>query len=149
MARPILITCRDVIQNLRKRSLILDGESGRCLVMHRSVQQGILHRLMQDPAAQQKSFRNAFSIVRQKTPRSSPIQVPILETSHMQRYTKAMPHIMSLRAGFLRANNSPVDLAEQFVQLLYDAGITLWWQGITKGKRIVCARLIMMPNLLR
>lgn len=107
------------------------GAKGRYLVMHRSLQYGILHKLAAQPSSRQEAFDRALSIVRRSTPPSSPKQVPTLHLS--SEYEVVLPHIMSLRSGFNVAKNPPLQTSEEFAQLLYDAGIQMWWQGITKG----------------
>ena len=119
-------------ENLLARRLVTqvmaDGEP--CLSTHRALKRNIRETLSKDPVRQGHVFHQAVSLVKKVFPTPSPVQIPQPET--WLEYQKLLPHVLSLRKAYYEGKVR-IQGSRKFVQLLADAGINQWEQGITRG----------------
>lgn len=118
---------------LIKRRLIStkfqDGQE--ILSIHRLLQCKILQELDRDTQKRWEVFSQAFTLVRKRFPRPSPIQVP--DPSKWNACKECLQHVLSLRRIFVDclAKSPPIIGSLEFSQLLYDAGFNCWEREMT------------------
>lgn len=118
---------RKINESLIKRRLVDDTDS--CFSMHRSLQRGIRQKLSLDRIRQQRVFNQAVAVVREAFPRLSNLQQPRPEK--WAELQKLLPHLHALRDVY-RASKSQIKGSIDFAQLLLDAGMDQFEQGIAQ-----------------
>ena len=102
-------------------------ESDGNLSMHRSLQGGIRERLSQDKGQQQTVFDQAVALVREVFPRPNELQQPT--PGKWSECQKLLPHLHALHDVY-HASNQNITGSLEFAQLLLDAGMDQFEQGI-------------------
>jgi tetratricopeptide (TPR) repeat protein len=124
---------------VRRRLITTKIQSGQeILGVHRLLQCKILQELDRDPKRRYEVFLQAFTLVRKRFPRPSPIQVP--DPSNWDRCKESLQHILSLRRIFVDclSKTPPIPDSVEFSQLLYDAGFNCWEREMTQdGLRLL------------
>src|SRR5579862_7624475 len=118
-----------MIASLRTRELI-DREvvgGSPCLLMHRSLQRSVLHRLDEDPKILQATFDMSVTLVRKGFPRQSPIQFP--QNDIWEKCEKYSSHVMSLMTVY-DASAQPPEPSVDFAQVLSDTSNYFWERNI-------------------
>jgi tetratricopeptide (TPR) repeat protein len=119
------IRMRRTHQSLTKRRLVVDH--GGTFSMHRSLQRGIRERLSQDKGQQQTVFEQAVALVREVFPRPNELQQPTPDK--WSECQKLLPHLHALHDVY-HASNHHIQGSLEFAQLLLDAGMDQFEQGI-------------------
>ncbi len=122
------------IRELRRRQLIRRDTSGAepFLTIHRTVQWNVLLRISEDYKERWSTFRLAFTLVKNVLPEANPLTVP--EPEKWPSYEKHGRQILDLRTHCLWPE-PPVELPEDFGQVLADMGTFMWHAGkFTEGE---------------
>lgn len=112
-------------QSLIRRRLVVETDCN--LSMHRSLQRGIRERLSQDKGQQQTVFEQAVALVREVFPRPNELQQPTPDK--WSECQKLLPHLHALHDVY-HASNQNITGSLEFAQLLLDAGMDQFEQGI-------------------
>lgn len=118
---------RRINNSLIKRRLIVDTDAS--FSMHRSLQRGIREELSQDKGKQQTVFDQAVALVREAFPRSNPLQQPTPDKWSECR--ELLPHLHALHDVY-HGSRPQIKGSIDFAQLLLDAGMDQFEQGITR-----------------
>jgi len=118
-----------MIRVLGSRQLVerVDVSGKPCLIMHRSLQRTILHRLDTDFEKFQDTFNMAFILIRKVFPRQSPVHGP--QNDLWGVYEQYRSHVMNLRAVYMRSVRRPLTSME-FAEILSDAAYYFWERNI-------------------
>jgi tetratricopeptide (TPR) repeat protein len=116
-------------RQLVKREFSDDGTP--YLSIHRSLQLSILDKLSNDADLdlRQRTFQQAFALVKQQLPEASAIEVCPPEV--WQVYLKYVPQLNSLRLHSLWPE-PPLKLSDDFAKVLVDVGTYMWNTGLFK-----------------
>lgn len=113
---------------LRSRQLIRRDTSSRdpYISIHRVVQWNVLLDLSADYDKRWQCFRQAFGIVQNMLPKTSPLAIP--EPEVWPPYARYGRQILELRTHCLWPE-PPVELPWDFAQVLTDMGTYMWFSG--------------------
>ena len=120
-----LFRMRRIRKSLTQRRLVDESEGN--ISMHRSLQRGIRERLSQDKGQQQTVFEQAVALVREVFPRPNNLQQPTPDK--WSECQKLLPHLHALHDVY-HASNQNITGSLEFAQLLLDAGMDQFEQGI-------------------
>jgi tetratricopeptide (TPR) repeat protein len=118
-----------MIRNLRARHLIDTQGSGsdQLLLIHRSLQLSLLHKLDEDHAKLQAIFNLAVSLTRRMFPRQSPVQFAQNNIwEQCQAYSLQVMSVMSVQAG----SSQPLECSIDYALLLSDTSNYFWERNI-------------------
>ncbi|KAL9029146.1 MAG: hypothetical protein Q9196_002582 [Gyalolechia fulgens] len=105
--------------------IISESSSTSNLSIHRSLKESLLYKLEADPAKYHKVFMRAFQLIRNVTPRQSPLSSPTLEWLRFEKY---MPHVVSLCSAYEESQTScsKTDVGLEVAELFSDIGNYMW-----------------------
>lgn len=116
---------REMVRDLRHRNLI-DTEgygASQILLMHRSLQLNLLHRMDEDEAVVQQTFDLVVDLTRRKFPRQSPVQFPQNDIwEKCKTYSTQVMSVLSMHNASLHPPHCSIDYA----LLLSDVSNYLW-----------------------
>ncbi|KPM36798.1 hypothetical protein AK830_g9767 [Neonectria ditissima] len=123
------IALRDVIRKLTARHLIETQGYGKNqeLLIHRSLQLNLLHKLDEDQTKLQSTFDIAVSLTRHMFPRQSPVQYP--QNNLWERCKKYSTHAMAIM-NVHRASQQPPASSIQYALLLSDVSTYFYERNI-------------------
>ncbi|MCJ1398272.1 hypothetical protein MMC11_001469 [Xylographa trunciseda] len=119
----------EIIRILRRRQLVRRETSGEepFLIIHRSLQWGIIVDLSRVHDHRWKVYHQAFVLLRRDMPMSSPIQVS--EPDKWPQFERYTPQILNLRTHCLWPE-PPVPLPVDFAHILSDMETYMWHAGL-------------------
>lgn len=118
-----------MIRKLTARHLIETQGSGKDqqLLIHRSLQLNLLHRLDKDHAKLQSTFETAVNLARRMFPRQSPVQFP--QNNLWTRCKKYSPHVMAIMNVYTASENPP-ECSMTYALLLSDVSTYFYERNI-------------------
>ena len=121
----------DITADLRDRQLVKRERlvGGAIFTIHRSLQEGILTKLNQEPVERGEVFDCALKALRRLIPRPS-----LLIKAEPEKWYKMeayLPQLLSLRRAFARSH-PPITGIFEFAELLFDVGMDMWDRGLTR-----------------
>ncbi|KAI8938779.1 hypothetical protein NX059_004643 [Plenodomus lindquistii] len=130
----------EAIADLRQRQLVTRerprgiSQEGRILTMHRSLQEGIQHKLSRDPAERSGAFLCALNSLRRLIPR--PTLLVQAEPQKWEKMRAHLPQLLSLRRAYARSDPRIPGVLD-FAGVLFDVGMNMWDRGLTTDGKAV------------